>query len=208
MPNLSFFVPLLLTIHSCVFALFMVLLLSRDTRNPPTPHCTCLLPLSLPTDPPHPWRLCAVLTPSKLCFFARTMSLCFFLQALSSSVWGAHKTSDLRYTRDRWAPSPLIPLTCISRFTFLFFPPRHISLDCTLFRSFLEGVGLLPKKVPLLLLLTCCFVSALAPIPPNPPAPATPLVASPYPVKIVVCTLTLSFFSLPFRLCSYNFLGC
>jgi hypothetical protein len=158
------FSPLLLTIHFCIFALFRVLPFSRDTRNR---NCTCLLPISLPNDLPHPWLLCVLLTPSKLCLFALKLAVCFFLQALSSSVWGAHKTSDLRFPRDRWSPFPLTPPPCISWLTFLSFPFRHTSLDCTFSRYFLEGPGLRPKKVPLLLLLTCCFVSPPALSPPT-----------------------------------------
>jgi hypothetical protein len=41
-------------------------------------------------------------------------------------------------------------------------------------------------------------VSALTPIPLNPPAQTTPLFASHFPLKIVVCTLTLPFLPLPF----------
>ena len=50
-----------------VFVTFTVLLPPHDTRHPPPPYCTHVLPLSLPTYPSHPclWR--PFLTPSKPC---------------------------------------------------------------------------------------------------------------------------------------------
>ena len=67
LPDLSFFFSVFVAIHFPVFVTFTVFLLPHDTRHPPPPYCTHVLPLSLPTYPSHPclWR--PFLTPSKPC---------------------------------------------------------------------------------------------------------------------------------------------
>jgi hypothetical protein len=62
--------------HFPVFVTFTVLLPPHDTRHPPPPYCTHLLPLSPPTLHPHPCLLLPSLTPSKPCP-ARLNSLFF-----------------------------------------------------------------------------------------------------------------------------------
>jgi hypothetical protein len=65
LPDLSFFFSLFLAIHFPVFVTFTVFRLPHDTRHPPPPYCTRLLPLSPPTLPPQSWLWCAVGTPPK-----------------------------------------------------------------------------------------------------------------------------------------------
>ena len=48
-------------------------------------------------------------------------------------------------------------------------------------------------------------MSCLVPIPPNPPAAPMHLFSSPFPLKFLLCTLTLPFFPFVFRLCRHKF---
>ena len=137
LPDLSFFFSLFLAIHFPVFVTFTVFRLPHDTRHPPPPYCTRLLPLSPPTLPPQSWLWCAVGTPPKPPP-KRLNSLFVPSCRHSAHVSGApHTTSYLRLTRDRCPLDPLTPLTCISGLTLFPLPARHTRLDCTFWRSFL-----------------------------------------------------------------------
>ena len=87
LPDLSFFFSVFLAIHFPVFVTFTVFRLPHDTRHPPPPYCTRLLPLSPPTLPPQSWLWCAVGTPPQTTTKTLEFSLCSFLQALRSRVW-------------------------------------------------------------------------------------------------------------------------
>jgi hypothetical protein len=180
---------------SFCFSLSTFLILSRSLYFVPrTTHATTHNPIahaSWPSPPYPPSPLVALVScsnPLKTLPCTLEFSFCFFSQALRSSVWLPHKTSYLHLTRNR-APPYLTSLTCISDLTLLPFPARHTRLDCTFKMSFLQGLGLRPKKVPFLFPLLCCVVSAVPPIPTNPPAPCTPLFSSPIPLKFLLCTI-------------------
>ena len=62
-----FFFLLFLSIHFPVFVTSTALLLPLDSRHLPPPYCTHVLPLCLPTLPPHPRLRPPTITPSKPC---------------------------------------------------------------------------------------------------------------------------------------------
>ena len=169
---------------------------------PRTTHVTLAHPIAHTSSPypplPSPPTVALASCPKPLKTQPCTLefSFCFFSQALLSRVWRPHKTFFPRSTWDRCPPDPLTPLPCISCLTLRPFPPRHTRLDCTFLREFLLGHGLGSKKVPFRLPLPCCVVCALPLPPPNPPAPTMPLLPYSSPLKILLRTLTISFFPL------------
>ena len=97
-------------------------------------------------------------------------------------------------------------LNCIFGLNLSPFLCQAHCLDCTFLVSLFSGLEPGRKKVLPPIPRPCCHMCPLPPIPTNPPAPSLSLFPCPNLFTFLLCTLTLFFFAMLYRLRSQIFL--